>query len=113
MASSADIQIVQKVRHGTTAEGKRYYHAGSGCKILHPLLLPLLLLCRTRAHGTMAPKERYYRDHLWYYRKGMRYYRSGLRYYRSEEQYYRKPQNIRREDFILDRQEEMKDAPRC
>ena len=52
-----------------------------------------MALCQTRTHGTTAPKERYYHDHLRYYYKGMRYYRRGLWYYRSEEQYYRMPQN--------------------
>ena len=45
-----------------------------------------MVLRQTRTHGTTAPKERYYRDHL-------RYYRKGQWYYRSEEQYYRMPQN--------------------
>ena len=58
-----------------------------------------MLLSLARAHGTTAPTERYYREHLQYYRrglryyrKGLRYYRKGLRYYRSGEQYYRMPQ---------------------
>ena len=69
----------------------RYYRAGSGCKKLHPPLLPLMVLCWTRTHGTTAPKERYYREYLRYYRAYGRYYREALWYYRSEEQYYRMP----------------------
>ena len=58
----------------------RYYRAGSRCKKLHPPLLPLMVLCRARTHGTTAPKERYYREHMRYYRTGLRYYRGGPRY---------------------------------
>ena len=50
-----------------------------------------MLLCQARTHGTTAPKERYYHEHLRYYRNDLWYYHRGLWYYRSEEQYYRMP----------------------